>query len=178
VREHPAKVNFGSPAAGTVNHLLGERIKQVLNLNMQHIPFRGSPEGILALLRNDIQLFTVGLAAGLGQLREGKLTALAVAADKRLPELPHVPTLTESGLPGFTGANWWGMAVPVGTPEPVIMKLRKAVKTALEQPVILERYKTLGLLIPKESAEEFAASLKGEAALWSEVVQRGHISLQ
>ncbi len=178
VKAHPGRVNFGSPAAGTVNHLLGERIKQVLGLDMQHVAFRGSPEGVLALLRNDIQLFTVGLAAGLGQLKEGKLTALAVATDKRLPDLPDVPTLSESGLPGFTGANWWGMAVPAGTPQPIVAKLRDAVEKALQEPILLERYKTLGLLVPKDSPEQFAASLRSEAALWSEVVKRGHITLQ
>lgn len=178
VKANPGKVNFGSPAPGTVNHLLLERVKQVRGLNMQHIPYRGSPQAAMALLQNDIQLFTVGYAAGVGHLKEGKFTALAVATEQRLPELPEVPTLSESGLPGFTGANWWGMAAPAGTPEPVIRKIREAVSAALREPNVIERYKALGLVIPKESGEQFAASLKAEAAQWSDTVKKGNITVE
>jgi len=178
VKANPGKVNFGSPAPGTVNHLLLERIKQDRGLDMQHVPFRGSPEGVLALMRNDIQLFTVGLAAGAGQLKQGKLTALAVATKQRLPDLPNVPTLSESGLPGLTAANWWGMAAPAGTPKEIIAKLRKAVEAALQEPQVIERYRQIGLLVPTETPEQFADSLPGQAAFWSETVKRGHISIQ
>ncbi len=178
VKANPGKVNFGSPAPGTVNHLLLERVKQVRGLDMQHIPYRGSPQAAMALLQNDIQLFTVGLAAGIGHLKEGKFTALAVATDQRLSELPDVPTLIESGLPGFTGANWWGMAAPAGTPDEVIKKIREAVQLALREPNVVERFKALGLVIPKESPEQFAESLQGEAATWSDTVKKGNITVE
>ena len=178
VKANPGKVNFGSPAPGTVNHLLLERVKQVRGLDMQHIPFRGSPQGVMALLQNDIQLFTVGLAAGIGHMKDGKLYALAVATDQRLPELPDVPTMIESGLPGFTGANWWGLAAPAGTPDAIIRKIREAVQDALREPHVIERYKALGLAIPKDTPEQFAAGLKAEAALWSDTVRRGGISVE
>ena len=177
VKANPGKVNFGSPAPGTVNHLLLERVKQTRGLNMQHIPFRGSPQAVMALLQNDIQLFTVGLAAGLSQMKDGKFRALAVATTERLPEIPDVPTLSESGFPGFVAANWWGMAAPAGTPDAVIAKLREAVRLALQQPNVVERYKTLGLAIPKETPEQFVAGLKDEAALWAETVKKGQIAL-
>ena len=178
VKANPGKVNFGSPAPGTVNHLLLERVKQARGLDMQHIPYRGSPQGVMALLQNDIQLFTVGLAAGIGHMKDGKFTALAVATDQRLPEIPDVPTLIESGLPGFTGANWWGLAAPAGTPDAVIQKIRDAVQAALREPNVVERYKTLGLAIPKETPEQFAAGLKAEAALWSDTVKKGNITVE
>jgi tripartite-type tricarboxylate transporter receptor subunit TctC len=178
VKANPGKVNFGSPAPGTVNHLLLERVKQTRGLDMQHVPYRGSPQGVMALLQNDIQLFTVGYAAGVGHLKDGKVKALAVATDARLPELPNTPTLIESGLPGFTGANWWGMAAPAGTPEPVIRKLRSAVQAALREPNVIARYKALGLVVPKESPEQWAAGLKAEAALWSDTVKKGGVTVQ
>jgi tripartite-type tricarboxylate transporter receptor subunit TctC len=178
VKANPGKVNFGSPAPGTVNHLLLERVKQLRGLDMQHVPYRGSPQGVMALLQNDIQLFTVGYAAGVGHLKDGKLLALAVATEERLPELPDVPTLSESGLPGFTGANWWGMAVPAGAPDAVIRKIREAVLAALREPNVIERYKALGLVIPKESPGQFAASLKAEAAQWSDTVKKGNIAVE
>lgn len=178
VKANPGKVNFGSPAPGTVNHLLLERVKQARGLDMQHIPYRGSPQGVMALLQNDIQLFTVGLAAGIGHMKDGKFKALAVATEERLAEIPDVPTLIESGLPGFTGANWWGMAAPAGTPDAIIAKIRDAVQDALREPNVIERYKALGLAIPKETPEQFAAGLKAEAALWSDTVKKGNIALE
>ncbi len=177
-RKNPGKLNFGSPAPGTVNHLLLERVKQVTGIDMVHIPFRGSPQGVMAVLANEIQLFTVGLAAGAGHLKEGKLTALAVATERRLPNLPDVPTMIESGLPGFTGANWWGMAVPKGTPEPVIRKLTDAVSEALRDPAVVARFAAMGLLIPSETPAQFAAGLRAEAELWSETVRRGKITIE
>jgi tripartite-type tricarboxylate transporter receptor subunit TctC len=129
-------------------------------------------------LQNDIQLFTVGLAAGIGHLKEGKFTALAVATDTRLPELPDVPTLSESGLPGFTGANWWGMAAPAGTPDPIVRRIREAVQEALREPNVIERYKVLGLMVPKESPEQWAAGLKAEATTWSDTVKKGNITVE
>ncbi len=178
VKANPGKVNFGSPAAGTVNHMLLERVKLTKGLDMQHVPFRGSPQGVLALLQNEIQLFTVGFAAGVGHLKEGKFTALAVASDARLADLPDTPTLSESGLPGFTGANWWGMAAPAGTPEPIIAKLREAVLAALKEPEVIARYRAIGLSIPKQTPQQWAAGLKAEAELWSDTVKKGGIKLQ
>src|SRR4029453_4388565 len=177
-RNNPGKLNFGSPAPGTVNRLLLERVKQVTGVDMVHIPFRGSPQGVMAVLADEIQLFTVGLAAGAGHLKEGKLIALAVATEQRLRQLPDVPTLIESGLPGFTGANWWGMAVPKGTPEPVIRKLTEAVTEALRDPAGVARYAAMGLLIPPETPAQFAAGLRAEAELWSETARRGKITIE
>ena len=177
-RSNPGKLNFGSPAPGTVNHLLLERVKQATGIDMVHVPFRGSPQGVMAVLANDIQLFTVGLTAGAGHLKEGKLTALAVATEQRLPNLPDVPTMIESGLPGFTGANWWGMAVPKGTPEPVVRKLADAVTDAQRDPAVVSRFAAMGLLMPKETPAQFAVGLKAEAELWAETVRRGKITIE
>jgi tripartite-type tricarboxylate transporter receptor subunit TctC len=177
-RRSPGKLNYGSPAAGTVNHLLLERVKQAAGIDMLHVPYRGSPQGVLALLSNDIQLFTVGLAAGAAHLKEGKLTALAVATERRLPSLPDVPTMIESGLPGFTGANWWGMSVPKGTPDAAIRRINEAVAEALKDAMVVARFATMGLLVPKETPAQFAAGLKAEAELWSEIVRRGKITIE
>ncbi|HVG52439.1 MAG TPA: tripartite tricarboxylate transporter substrate binding protein, partial [Xanthobacteraceae bacterium] len=91
-KANPGKLSYGVPSLGTVNHLLMERLKQATGADITAIPFRGSPEAALALLKNDIQLFPIGLSVGVGHLREGKLTALAVASERRLPTLPDVPT--------------------------------------------------------------------------------------
>jgi tripartite-type tricarboxylate transporter receptor subunit TctC len=177
-RNNPGRVTYGSPAAGTVNHLLLERIKLDAGVDMVHVPFRGSPQGVLAVLANDIQLFTVGLAAGGPHVAEGKLIALAVATEKRLPMLPQVGTLIEAGFPGLVAANWWGMAAPKGTPEPIIRALDEAVRDALSDPAVVARFNSMGILIPNETREQFAASLATEARIWSETTRRANIVIQ
>jgi tripartite-type tricarboxylate transporter receptor subunit TctC len=178
VRSHPGKINYGTPGQGTVNHLLMERMKQTTGMDMLHIPYRGGAPGILAVMSNDIQLFAVGLVVGAGQLKDGKITALAVSTADRLGALPDVQTLTEAGLIGLSAANWWALAVPVGTPEHAVTKLREALQAALREPQLIERFETLGLVVPKESPDNFADGLKAEAALWSETVRKGSITVQ
>jgi tripartite-type tricarboxylate transporter receptor subunit TctC len=178
VRSHPGKINYGTPGHGTINHLLMERIKQTTGMDMLHIPYRGGAAGILAVMSNDIQLFAVGLAGGAGQLKDGKITALAVSAADRLGALPDVQTLTDAGLTGFSAANWFALAVPVGTPEHAVRKLREALQAALREPQLIERLETLGFVIPKESPDHFADGLKAEAALWSEIVRKLGITVQ
>jgi tripartite-type tricarboxylate transporter receptor subunit TctC len=177
-RANPGKLNYGTPSSGTVNHLFVERLKQAAGLDIAHVPFRGSPPATMALLANEIQLFPVGLAAGAGHLRDGTLTALAVATERRLPALPEVATVIESGFPGFTASNWWGMAAPKGTPDAVVRLLHRAVAEALGEAAVAERFAALGLLVPPETREQFASSLKPEADLWLEIIQRGNIAIQ
>jgi tripartite-type tricarboxylate transporter receptor subunit TctC len=177
-RRNPGKLNFGSPAAGTVNHLLLERLKLEANIDMVHVPFRGSPQGVMAVLANDIQLFTVGLSAGAAHLKENRLTALAVATEKRLPMLPEAGTLIEAGFPGFVAANWWGMAVPKGTPEPIISTIYAALRESLKDPVVVQRFTTMGILVPHETREQFAAGLASEAKIWSETVKRANVVIE
>ena len=177
-RANPGKLNYGTPSSGTVNHLFIERLKQATGIDLTHVPFRGSPQGAMALLANEIQLFPIGLSVGAPHLKEGKLTAIALATEQRLAQLPDVPTVIESGFPGFTAANWWGMAAPKGTPDAVVEVVREAVIEAQKDPVVLERFTAMGLLVPSATRAEFAAGIKAEAELWSRTVAQGKITLE
>jgi tripartite-type tricarboxylate transporter receptor subunit TctC len=172
------KANYGVPGLGTVNHLLMERLKQVTTADIGLVPYRGSAPAVLALLKNEIQIFPIGLAAVGGNLGEGKVTALAVATEKRVPMLPNVATMVESGFPGFIAANWFGVAAPAGTPADILDTLAAAVVEAQKTPLVTDRFAKLGMLVPELSRAQFAASLKPEAAQWHETVQRGHITLE
>ncbi len=177
-KANPGKANYGVPGLGTVNHLMMERLKQVTGADITCVPYRGSPPATMALLKNDIQLFPIGLAAVGGNLTEGKLTALAVATEKRLPMLPQVPTMAESGFPGFVASNWFGMAAPAGTPDDILDKLADAVAEAQKTVLVKERFTTLGMLVPELSRRQFAESLKSEATQWQETVRRGSITVE
>ena len=177
-RANPGKANYGIPSLGTVNHLMMERLKQTTGVEITRVPYRGSPEATLALLKNDIQLFPIGLAAVGGHYKEGRLTALAVATEHRVPMLPDVPTMAESGFPGFVASNWWGMAAPAGTPDGILDTLAQAVAEAQKTSAVNERFTVMGMLTPEQSRRQFAAGVKAEAELWRETVQRGRITLE
>ena len=155
-RANPGKTNYGIPSLGTVNHLMMERLKQTTGVEITRVPYRGSPEATLALLKNDIQLFPIGLAAVGGHFKEGRLTALAVATEKRVPMLPDVPTMAESGFPGFVASNWWGMAARAGTPDDILEKLAQAVAEAQATDAVKQRFNVLGMLAPEQSRPQFA----------------------
>ena len=176
-RANPGKLNFGTPGAGSVAHLMWERIKADAGIDMTHIPFRGSPQGVAAVLANDIPLFTVGLPAGEVHVKAGTLKALAVTSEARLPGLPSVQTLTEAGVRGAQ-TNWWAMAVPKGTPAAVMKRLDDALAFALNDPKITERYATLGMNIPAETPEQFVNGLRKEAEFWSDAAKKANIKIE
>jgi tripartite-type tricarboxylate transporter receptor subunit TctC len=132
----------------------------------------------LALLKNEIQVFPIGLAAVGTSLGDGKLTALAVATENRIPMLPDVPTLAESGFPGFVASNWFGIAAPAGTPDSALDTVAQAVFEAQGTALVKERFAALGMLVPTLSRQQFAASLKPEAEFWRETAERGKISVE
>jgi tripartite-type tricarboxylate transporter receptor subunit TctC len=172
---HRGKLNYGSPGNGSVNHLVVENLKQVAGIELTHIPYRGSPPATLAALTNEIQLYAIGLAAVAGHLKDGKLTALAVTTKNRMAMLPEVPTVIEAGFPGLVMSNWWAMAVPARTPEPVVGLLNQAVVEALNDASVTEHFAALGMHVPIQTREQFIASLGPEADLWSQVIARGKI---
>jgi len=177
-RANPGKLNYGSQGHGSLNHLLIERFKQVAGIDITHIPYGGSPPAMLALLANQIELFSAAWVVGASQFGQGKLTVLAVTTERRLPALPEVPTVAEAGFPELAISNWWAMAAPKDTPEPIIRTLDHAVIDALRDPGVVERFATLGMLAPTQTREQFSASLRSEAALWSEIIQRGNIATE
>jgi tripartite-type tricarboxylate transporter receptor subunit TctC len=177
-RAHRGKLNYGSPGNGSVNHLLVENLKRVADIEIAHIPYRGSPPATLAAIANEIQLYAIGLAAVAGHLKEGKLTALAVTANQRLPMLPEVPTVVEAGFPSLAISNWWGMAAPKQTSEAVIGVLNQAIVENLSDTTVVERFAALGMLVPTQTREQFVASLSAEADLWSQIIERGKIVIE
>src|SRR3954469_2595639 len=127
---------------------------------MTHVPYRGSPQAMLGLLANEIQLFPVGMALGAAHLEEGKLTALTVTAERRMPMLPGVPTVGEVGLADLTISNWWGIAAPKGTPEPVIELLHQIAVESLHDPIVVERFMALGMTVLIQTRDQFTTSLR------------------
>ena len=130
-----------------------------------------TPPAVLALLANDTQLYFSVMRAVEGNLRSGKLKALAVASAERLGALPDVPTTSEAGFPGLQRGNWWGLAAPRGTDQKIIDRLAGEVRAALADPAVASRYAGLGMFRGGQSPAEFAAQLQAEAAKWKRVIE-------
>ena len=177
-RDHPGELNYGSPGNGSNNHLLVEKLKQLTGIELTHVPYRGAPQGAIAALANEVQLYPMGFAVVGGHLQAGKLTALAVTAAERLPMLPDVPTVIEAGFPSLVSSNWWTIAAPRGTPNSILHALDEAIIEAIGSSSVIAQYAGLGVQAPKQTRAQFVASLEAEADGWAEVIRRGRITLE
>jgi tripartite-type tricarboxylate transporter receptor subunit TctC len=176
-KANPGKLSYSSPSVGTTPHLAVERLKQLTGIEIVHVPYRGAPPAMQALITGDVQLYLAGWGVGRAFVESGKAKALAVASDKRLPNVPDVPTASESGVPGYVAENWWGLAAPKGTPQPVIEALHEAVKTALQDPAVAKKLSELGFLPGGETPAQFARDAKAEADIWRETVAKGKLAV-
>jgi len=170
-KEKPGTLNYGSGGSGTPPHLATELFKQMAGINMVHVPYKTIPLAITDLLGGQIQvMFTVG-PAGLPQVKAGKIRGLAVSTAKRSSFAPDLPTVAESGLPGFNVFGWNGVLVTAGTPRPVIEKLHSLFITAMKDPEVRKRMADFGFEPIGNTPEEFGAFVKEDIARWAKLVK-------
>jgi tripartite-type tricarboxylate transporter receptor subunit TctC len=170
-KAHPDTVSFSSFGSGTSNHLTGELLNLVARIKMQHIPYRGSAPSLTDLVganSGDIGYHHGGAAAD----PVGQIKALAVATPQRLKTLPDVPTMSESGLPGFSGGTWFALVAPAGTAADILSELSKATSEALSSPDLQKSFETQGVVIENQSSQAFSEFLPGEIEKWHKVVEQ------
>jgi tripartite-type tricarboxylate transporter receptor subunit TctC len=170
-KANPGKLNFASSGAGTSIHLSGELFKVMAGVQMTHVPYKGSSPALQDLLGGQVQLMFDNLPPSLPQIKAGKLRALAVTSATRAPALPEVPTIAESGLPGFEASSWFGMLAPAGTPPAIIAKINAEVAKWLASPEGKEKLASIGANGAGGSPEDFAHHIQAETAKWSKVVK-------
>jgi len=170
-KANPGKLNFASSGNGTSIHLSGELFKVMTGVQMTHVPYKGSAPALQDLIAGQVQLMFDNLPPSLPQIKAGKLRALAVTSATRAPALPDVPTVAESGLPGFEASSWFGLLAPAGTPQPLIAKLNSAVSAWLATPEAKEKMTSIGANSAGGSPEDFAKHIAAETAKWSKVVK-------
>jgi tripartite-type tricarboxylate transporter receptor subunit TctC len=167
----PGEITFASPGNGTVAHLTGELMQNAAGIKLLHVPYKGSAPALTDLLGGTIDLFMASVPTSLGQIKGGKIRALAVSSAKRAPNLPDVPTIGEAGLPGFDATTWWGVLAPTGTPAPIIARLNADLNAALATPEVREKIALEGGGAMGGSAATFAATLKSDLDRWSVIVK-------
>jgi len=170
-KANPGKLNFGSGSTGSAGHLAGELFKSMAGVDMTHIPYKGAAPAMQDLIGGQIQLMFDNLASALTQVRAGKVKALAVTTAKRSNLAPDLPTIAESGLPGFDISTWFGIFAPGGTPPEVVARLNTEFTRALAMPDIREKMLNLGAEPVSSTPEQFAAYIRSEAEKYARVVK-------
>jgi tripartite-type tricarboxylate transporter receptor subunit TctC len=165
-----APVTYASPGNGTVSHLAGELLQRASGVKLTHVPYKGAAQAMTDTLGGQVQSFMSSVPSALSHIRSGRLRALAVTSAKRSPELPSVPTVAESGYPGFEANTWYGLLAPAGTPAFVVARLNAEVNRALATPEVRGRLASEGGETLGGSSAQFAAFLAAEHAKWGRVV--------
>ena len=176
-KQAPGKVDYGAPGPGSPIHLAMELFKQRAGITMTAIPYKGGADALSDLIGGRIGALFPDIATGLPQIRAGKIKALAVASEKRVAALPGLPTVGESGYPGFEAWAWQGFVAPAGTPHDVVMKLNGAFAKVMADPAIKQRLSESGFEPQASTPEQFATYMKSEIAKWAKVIRDSNISL-
>ena len=177
-KARPGQLNFASSGTGTIAHLAAELLNSMADIRIEHIPYKGTGPALTDLLGGQVQLMFNSAVSMLPQVRAGKLRALAITSARRLPAMPELPTVSESGLPGYEAASWYGVLAPAGTQRAIIDKLNREVVRIMQLPNVRERLIADGADPVGSSPEEFAAHIKRELARWAKVVKNAHIRVQ
>ncbi|CAB3811143.1 MULTISPECIES: Bug family tripartite tricarboxylate transporter substrate binding protein [Achromobacter] len=171
-KARPGELNFASPGNGTVAHLTAELLQQSAGIKLQHIPYKGANQALNDLFGGQVQLFMSSIPTALGQIRTGKLRALAVTSAKRVAELPDVPTVSEAGYSGFDANTWFGLMAPAGTPPDVIRTLNAAANKAMASAEYQQKIRAEGGEVLGGTPEAFSERLHKDHALWAGIVKQ------
>ncbi|HVZ43575.1 MAG TPA: tripartite tricarboxylate transporter substrate binding protein [Ramlibacter sp.] len=167
----PGKLNYGSPGVGNSLHIAGEQFKLATKTDMLHVPFKGAAEAITATVAGQVDVCFPVLSNALPLVESGKLRLLAVTGAKRSPSLPNVPTVAESGVPGYDRTTWFGVAAPAATPKPVIAKLNEAINKVMSTAEMRDFYAKQNFEPMTGSAEQFNAFVHSEIAQSAAVIR-------
>jgi len=177
-RRKPGMLNYGTAGVGSFTHLAMALLVSMTNVDMVHVPYKGSSQAAVGLITGDAQLMFSAPAAAMPQMKEGRLRALAVSGTTRSAVLPEVPTLAEAGLAGYDATSWYGFLAPSGTPRAAISKLGEETAKALTATDLKERLLGQGVEPAKGGVEEFTGFLPSEILKWAKVIKAAGIPPQ
>jgi len=170
-RAKPGQINYGSGGNGLASHLGMELFKRMARIDMQHVPYKGGPPMLTDLLGGQISVGYDNIITSVPHIRSGRLRALAVSGARRSPLLPEVPTMAESGWPGYDVSIWQGLLAPAGTPETTLARLQEHTVAGMRNADTRERMAALGADVVASTRQEFAAFIKAEIDKWAEIIR-------
>jgi tripartite-type tricarboxylate transporter receptor subunit TctC len=165
------KLLFASPGNATVAHLTGELFQRTAGIKYTHVPYKGTAQALPDVISGRASFYIASIESAMPQIKSGQLRAIAITGAKRAKELPNVPTVSESGFKDFTAVTWFGIAVPAGTPVPIVQKLDAEITKVLQDPAVRER---LGEEV-QTGPQAFAATIKTDRDKWAKVVKEADI---
>ncbi|MGA8034018.1 MAG: tripartite tricarboxylate transporter substrate binding protein [Casimicrobiaceae bacterium] len=171
-KAHPGKLNYASVGNGSSSHLCMELFKQLAGIDVVHIPFNGSPPAVTATIKDETQMMFAVMQPLQPQIDAGKLRAIAVTTAKPFPLFPNIPSIAQSGYPGFEVLAWNGVMVPAATPKPIIARLNSEINAILEDPDIVTRMHRLGFDLVGGTPAQFGALVRGETEKWAPVIRK------
>jgi len=178
-KSSPGKLNYASAGIGSIGHLTGELLKSDRSLDIVHVPYKGTPDALTAIVAGDVQMGLIAMPAVEPQIKAGKVKALGVTGTQRYAGLPDVPTLVESGLSSISDSVWYAVLVPAGTPADVITQLNGAFRKALSQPATIARLEGPAKTTPTDSTpQEATAYVRAQIEKWSGVSRKAGLKPQ
>ena len=171
LKEKDHRINFGSQGSGTTSNIAWEQLKRLAGVDALHVPFQGDAPLFAALLAGTVQFGLATVTSSVPPVRNKTLRAIAVTGAQRAPSLPDVPTVAESGFPGYNVSTWFGLGVPLGTPPEIVRRLTAEVNNALTQPDVMERLVAIGAAPRTMSAEQFGRFWRDERDRWGQIVR-------
>lgn len=174
----PGELNFSSAGVGSAMHFQGELFNNMAGIRTVHVPMKGPPEALTETMTGRVQFVISPIGVAMSLVKEGKLAAIGVAAGERLPQLPDVPTITESGLPGYKTSNWSGFIAPVKTPRPVINKLNEELRRILSTPEVKTSWAAIGAMPAPISPTEFDRFIADEIETFMKIARSANIKAE
>jgi tripartite-type tricarboxylate transporter receptor subunit TctC len=177
-KANPGKMNYASPGVGTSSHLAMELFKTRAGVDIVHVPYQGSPAAFTDIMSGQIPIMFEAASGVIGLVRSGKIRVVATGGEKRAVFLPDVPTIAESGYPGYAAVPWVGLVAPAGTPKPLVMKIYEEAKKPLMTAEGKAKVINMGMEPSGMSPDEFSAHIKQEIVRWSKVVNDANIRME
>lgn len=176
-KANPGKLNFASGGTGAATHLVGELFKSAAGVDLVHVPYKGGGQAMQDLLSGEVSMMFGQIVTVISQIQAGQLRPLGVTSARPSSALPGVPTIAESGVPGFEALSWSGIVVPAATPQPIIDRLNRETNAVLQEPEIRTRFAEVGAEPVGGTPEDFARHIAAEHAKWSKVIAEAKIRL-
>ena len=176
-KARPGTIRYGSGGAGGASHLGTELLRNITGIDLVHVPYKGTGPALSAAIGGEIHLQLIGMSSVVPHMKSGRLRLLAVSGAKRSPAAPDIPTVLESGIPGYVFDVWYGMLLPGRTPQAIVNKLNAEMNRALKTPALVQRFAAAGLDAAGNKPEEFAKQIREEVAKWRKVVAAANIKV-
>ncbi|MGB7258175.1 MAG: tripartite tricarboxylate transporter substrate binding protein [Pseudolabrys sp.] len=175
VKEHPGKINYASQGIGTTSHLTAALFEKVLGAKFVHVPYKGTSPALNDLIASHVDFIFMELAKSIQLHNGGRARILAVATEKRIPELPDIPTLAEAGVPGVESGTWNAIVAPPKTPAAIVARLNAAVNEVLKSPLVVDHFKKLSLSPGGGTVAQTASFIASETKVWGGVIREAHV---